>query len=137
MSPFATFLRKIRRNRGFRQNELAHHLGYEPSYLSALERGEKGPPRQDFIARFIRELSLSGQEQDELKDALKSSRRQFFIPRSASDAEFQLVHQLEPQLGNLHPLQVQLIQLALSMSQTFRGTGESYLSIAKQEVRNM
>lgn len=117
MSPFAHFLKSIRGNRGYRQKELALHLGYEPSYLSALERGEKGPPRQDFIFRLIRGLSLNEQEQGELEDAVKSSRRQFSIPRSASDTEFQMVHQLVPKLGNLNPLQIQLIQIALSIPQ--------------------
>jgi len=117
MSPFAHFLKRIRGNRGYRQKELAHHLGYEPSYLSALERGEKGPPRQDFITRLIRGLSLNEQEQAELDDALKTSRRQFSIPRCASDTEFQMIHQLVPKLGNLNPLQIQLIQIALSIPQ--------------------
>jgi transcriptional regulator with XRE-family HTH domain len=115
VSPFSRFLKLIRLKRGFRQKQLALHLGYEPSYLSALERGEKGPPRDDFIARLIRGLSLNQHEQVELEEALKSSRRQFSIPRSATDSEFQLVHQLVPKLGNLNQLQIQLIQIALSI----------------------
>lgn len=117
MNPFAHFLKQIRGNRGFRQKELAHCLGYEPSYLSALERGEKGPPRRDFVMRLIRGLSLDEREQAELEDALKASRRQFSIPRGASDAEFLLVHELVPRLGHLNPIQIQLIQIALSIPQ--------------------
>lgn len=115
MSPFAHFLKEIRGSRGYRQKDLAHNLGYEPSYLSALERGDKGPPRRDFILRLIRGLSLNQQEQAALEEALKSSRRQFSIPRCASDDEFQIVHQLVPKLGKLNSLQVQLIQIALSL----------------------
>lgn len=117
MSPFAHFLKQIRGNRGYRQKDLAHSLGYEPSYLSALERGDKGPPRRDFITRLIRGLSLNDQELAELEDALESSRRQFSIPRCASQTEFQLVHQLVPKLGSLNSLQIQLIQIALSIPQ--------------------
>ena len=117
MSPFSHFLKEIRGSRGYRQKDLAYNLGYEPSYLSALERGDKGPPRRDFVVRLIRGLSLNQQEQAALEVALKSSRRQFSIPRCASDDEFQIVHQLVPKLGTLNSLQVQLIQIALSIPQ--------------------
>lgn len=117
MSPFANFLKKIRGSRGYRQKDLAHQLGYEPSYLSALERGEKGPPRQDFVTRLVRGLSLNDQELAELNDALKSSRRQFSIPRGASDEEFQMIHRLVSRVGSLTSLQIQLIQIALSIPQ--------------------
>lgn len=133
MNPFAHFLKQIRGKRGYRQKELAHRLGYEPSYLSALERGEKGPPRRDFITRLIRGLSLDEEEQATLDEALKSSRRQFSIPRCASDTEFEMVHQLVPKLGNLKPLQIQLIQIALSMPQVCGDTQKSALSASKEE----
>jgi len=49
MSPFAIYLRKLRLRRGLKQKEMAYLLGYEQSYLSALERSVKGPPKQEFI----------------------------------------------------------------------------------------
>lgn len=115
MSPFAHYLVALRKSRGLRQNELAHKLGYEPSYLSALERSEKGPPRQDFIQRLIRGLDLEDEEQTELARVLQASRRQVSLPPRASEQEYGLIHELEPQLGKLHPLQIQLIRLALQM----------------------
>lgn len=133
MSPFSRFLKLLRLKRGFRQKQLALHLGYEPSYLSALERGDKGPPRQDFITRLIRGLSLNQQEQAELEDALKSSRRQFSIPRCATESEYQLMHQLVPKLGNLNPLQIQLIQIALSIPQVCGGRRNSAVTAARKE----
>lgn len=113
MSPCSIFLKNLRLKRGYKQNTLACHLGYEPSYLSALERGEKGPPKQDFIDRLIRGLELSEEEQATLAQALKLSRRHFSLPSRASEREYTLLHQLEPQLGHLSPLQIQLIELAL------------------------
>lgn len=80
MSPFSVVLRKFRRARGLTQNELAIQLGYEPSYISALERSEKGPPRQDFIQRLIRGLNLTEDEQTELSKALSDSKRQISLP---------------------------------------------------------
>ena len=115
MSPFSRYLKTLRIKRGVRQKELAYRLGFEPSYLSALERSKKGPPRQDFIRRLVQGLALDESEQAELARALKASRRQVSLPAQASDAEYALLHQLEPQLGNLNPLQIQLITLALQV----------------------
>lgn len=115
MSPFSVLLKKFRRARGFTQNGLAIQLGYEPSYISALERSEKGPPRQDFIQRLIRGLNLTDGEQAELSKALSDSKRQISLPPKASEQEYQLIRALEPQLGHLRPTQIQLINLALSL----------------------
>lgn len=115
MSPFAIFLKQLRLSRGYRQKALAHELGYEPSYLSALERSEKGPPRQDFIQRLIKGLNLDEIEQRELVAALDASRRQISLPAKASEAEYDLIRKLEKQLGQLQPLQIQLIEMALKI----------------------
>ena len=115
MSPFSVVIKKFRRSRGLKQNELASRLGYEPSYISSLERSEKGPPRQDFIQRLIHGLSLTEDEQAELTKALADSKRQISLPPKASDEEYQLIRSLEPQLGHLLPIQIQFINLALSL----------------------
>lgn len=125
MSPFSEFLRSLRRRRGLKQRELAERLGYEPSYLSALERSEKGPPREDFVRRLIRELALSPDECAALDKALVASRRQLSLPATASIEEYQLMEMLRPQLGRLNPVQIQLIELALKMPE---GAGSSTLS---------
>ncbi|MDR1995638.1 helix-turn-helix transcriptional regulator [Azonexus sp.] len=115
MSPFSVILRGFRLARGFTQNELALRLGYEPSYISALERSEKGPPRQDFIQRLIRGLELNDTERANLAKALADSKRQISLPPKASEEEYQLIRALELQLGHLHPIQIQFINLALSL----------------------
>ncbi len=73
MSPFSTYLRTLRRARGLRQVELAHLLGYEASYISALERSQKGPPRKEFIGRLIRGLKLDASEQTALNQRLDAA----------------------------------------------------------------
>lgn len=115
MSPFALYLRKLRLHRCYKQKELADLLGYEASYISALERDEKGPPKQDFVDRLIKGLTLTEEEQAELSEALRLSRRHISLPHKASFQEYTLIHQLEPQLGQLHPIQIQLIELALQI----------------------
>lgn len=142
MSPFARFLKTKRQSRAIRQNQLAGLLGYEPSYLSALERCAKGPPRREFIERLIRGLTLSDEEQHELQQAIKGSRRQFFLPANAHEQEYALMHLLEPQLGKLHPLQVQLITLILAIPEAFTTASSARQSstersMTQQEVSRM
>lgn len=115
MSPFSLLLKEFRVSRGLKQIEMADRLGYEPSYLSALERSEKGPPRQDFITRLIRGLQLSDDEQRRLAEALCASCRQASLPAKASLEEYAFVQRLRPQLGSLHPLQLELLDIALRL----------------------
>lgn len=125
MSPFAICLKSLRLSRGVKQKALAFHLGYEPSYISALERGEKGPPREDFVNRLIRGLELDEAELESLRHALATSRRQIWLPAKAREQEYALIHRLEPQLGQLHSLQVELIELALRLPSVFAGPRQS------------
>lgn len=118
MSPFSTFFRRLRLSYGLKQKDLANRLGYEPSYISALECSKKGPPKRDFVDRLIRGLQLSNDEQIALAQALKQSRRQILIPLDASEREYTLLHHLESQLGQLNPTQIQLIELALQITVT-------------------
>lgn len=89
-------------------------MGYEPSYVSALERSQKGPPTTDFIARLVRCLELNDEEQLALDEAIAMSKRQFSIPPQTSEAEYRLVNHLMSQLGSLNPVQIQLIELAMA-----------------------
>jgi len=128
MSPFSTYLRTLRRARGLRQIELANLLGYEASYISALERSQKGPPRKDFIGRLIRGLKLDASEQAALNQAIEASRRQISLPAQADEQEYALLHQLEPQLGRLLPLQIELIRLVLSIPEKSEGISQAVYS---------
>jgi transcriptional regulator with XRE-family HTH domain len=49
---FGANLHRIRRKRGFTQEELAHRVGMDVSYLSELENGHKEP-----CLRKIKEIS--------------------------------------------------------------------------------
>lgn len=142
MSPFSRYLKDLRIRRGFRQKELAHNLGYEPSYLSALERSEKGPPKKDFIERLIRGLELTDDEITALNEALQASRRQLVLPPKASDEEYAFVKLLAPRLGHLNHLQLQLMSLALCLPESSvscggRGNTAKFLHVAGKEGRTM
>src|SRR5690606_124584 len=108
MSPFALYLRELRRRRSLKQREVADLLGYEQTYISALERSIKGPPKRDFLTRLIRGLELSDFERDELDEALRLSKRHVSLPCAASIHEYELIRALEPQLGQLNSTQIAL-----------------------------
>lgn len=127
MSPFAVYLRELRRRRGMNQKGAADLLGYEQSYISALERSAKGPPRRDFITRLIRGLALSEIEQAELAESLRKSKRQISLPCAAPAEEYELLRDLECQLGRLHPAQIELIRQALALPEAFFRTAPRWV----------
>lgn len=115
MSPFSEALKSLRKKRGLKQKDLANLLGYEPSYISAMERGQKGPPRLDFRRRLISGLRLDDEEKAQLENALRRSKRQIVLPYSATAAEYDLLHDLEQCLGHLSHEQIYLIRLAINI----------------------
>lgn len=115
MSPFSKTIRDLRVKRHLLQKDAALMLGYEQSYLSALETGAKGPPRKDFIERLIKMYALDQEEICELEHALTSSKRILVLPKGASQDEFQLFSRLSHQLGRLKKQQIDLITIALEI----------------------
>lgn len=110
MSPFSRCLVELRRRYRLRQGELAAKVGYEQSYLSALEVGLKGPPTAEFVERLSETLSLSDGEIRDLDDALEASQRKFSISLDADEEVFWLLKDLREQLPYLSPLQVRMIR---------------------------
>lgn len=123
MNPFASKLRSLRIGRGLRQSELADRIGYEQSYVSALELGLKGPPTQEFLDSLVQVLQLSPAELSEVDQTVLASQRKISIPSDADEEVFWLCHSLSQQLGQLHPVQISLIQTALRLPEEMQVTG--------------
>ena len=119
MSPFANQLKSFRVQRGLRQIELAELVGYEQSYISALELGHKGPPTDEFVKQLIGVLNLSQEEQQALYEGVEASQRKINIPPEAPTEIYWLFHKLRQQIDRLHPVQVELIKTALNLPQDF------------------
>jgi transcriptional regulator with XRE-family HTH domain len=115
MSPFSTAFRELRIFCELRQAEFASQLGYEQSYISAIELGTKGPPSVDFIERLVQHLELDEHWQKRLLEALDESQRKIILPNEVSDEMYKMFNELRRQIGTLHPAQVELIQMALRM----------------------
>jgi transcriptional regulator with XRE-family HTH domain len=100
---------------GIRQADLAQMLGYEQSYISALEIGVKGPPTEEFLDRLIRGLKLGEEEQAALKAAAQESKRKYFLPAGISVDAYRMCSELFRQLQDLHPAQIQMIRNVIGL----------------------
>jgi transcriptional regulator with XRE-family HTH domain len=118
MSPISIALFELRDEHELRQAELAELLGYEQSYVSALETGTKGPPPPEFVARLIATLRLDDRWQARLWDALEFSQRKIVLATEAHESIYRLCNELRKQLDHLHPAQVQLMHIALNLPQS-------------------
>ena len=98
-----------------RQSDLADLMGYEQSYISALEVGIKGPPTPEFVEKLVATLQLSTDEERELRDAAAASDRKIVLGQHAPRAVYWLFKDLRNQADELHPEQIKMIQHALDM----------------------
>ena len=95
-------------------------LGYEQSYLSALELGSKGPPTPEFVDRLVVALKLNDDETAKLKEAVEASQRKIQIPFDASPSVYFLFHELRQQIDSLHPCQVEAMLAILRLSASMK-----------------
>ncbi|MGG7604709.1 helix-turn-helix domain-containing protein [Massilia sp. BKSP1R2A-1] len=94
---------------GFRQAEFAARLGYEQSYISAIELGTKGLPAPDSVNRLVERLGLSDDWKSRLFSALDESQRKIVLPGEASEEVYRMFNELRRQVGTLHPVQLELM----------------------------
>lgn len=115
MSPFSTLFSELRRSRGIRQSKLAEVIGYEQSYISALEGGTKGPPAEDFMVKVKHALKLNRQEQESLDLASLKSIRKFMVPLDAPEQFYELCYELNNSTIYLRPSQIEILLNILRM----------------------
>lgn len=108
-------LRELRMRHNVRQVELAELLGYEQSYISALEVGLKGPPTQEFIKRLKAALPLSPDEQRELQTAVEASERKLVLDADTPQDVYWLLKELREAVQQLSPVHIRLIRDVLRL----------------------
>ena len=116
MSPFSHLLHDLRMRRRIRQVDLAERMGYEQSYISALEAGLKGPPTPEFVERLVKGLDLPEDEERELRAAAEASQRKLVIEPDTPQDVYWLLNRLRSKLNVLTPAQVRVINDVLDMS---------------------
>ena len=120
MSPFAEALKALRLRHGIRQKELAERVGYEQSYLAALEIGTKGPPTPEFIRRIQGAIDISEIELTVLRTSIQASRRRYSLPSDAPAEVFELFSELWDEIPNLSASQIVVIREVVRMRGTKR-----------------
>lgn len=119
MSPFSHYLYELRMRKEIRQSELAELLGYEQSYISALEIGVKGPPTPAFIEKLVTALGMDRAEQEELRCIAEASQRKLALNGDCSPDVYWMLKELREQVNELHPLQIKMIRDALGLKGSF------------------
>ncbi|MGV6871457.1 helix-turn-helix domain-containing protein [Pseudochelatococcus sp. B33] len=66
MTPFGLHMRKLRRERGVTQKEMAQALRVSSAYLSALEHGRRGRPTWAMIQSILHYFNLIWDDADAL-----------------------------------------------------------------------
>ncbi len=115
MSPFASTLKTLRLNRNLLQKDAADLLGYEQSYISGLENGQKSPPKNGFIQKLIKTYQLNDQEQQMLSQSIDHSRLIYRLPKDASLEAYLIFQALEKQINRLGRNEMHLIKIALGL----------------------
>jgi transcriptional regulator with XRE-family HTH domain len=115
MSPFAHYLHELRLKHGIRQTELAELLGYEQSYISALEIGTKGPPTPEFLVKLARAFEMDDAERRELQHVAEASQRKLALDTESPQGLYWMLYELRQQVDKLHPAQVQMIRDILKL----------------------
>lgn len=115
MTPFGESLEILRKHRGFTQVQLAEKASITSNYLSMLERGTKGPPSEETLAKLADALELSLDERKLLFYDAKLVQFSLKVPAGASRDEYEMVQMLQSYLGTLTTKQVQLMELAMSI----------------------
>jgi len=120
MTPFGEYLEQLRRSRYLQQKQLADIMGINPCYVSALEKGRKGPPSKSVLYQLIEQLNLSAEEEGGLWRSVELSNLNLRLPGNMSKQEFEFVYDLRRNLGRLSQHQLVIMQTALKMGESMR-----------------
>lgn len=105
---------------GIRQNELAELIGYDQTYISALEVGLKGPPTPEFVDKLVEGLALSRTEEAALRCAAEVSDRKLVLDADSHPEIYLMLAALKRRLRELHPAQARMIRELVDLPDTVR-----------------
>jgi len=129
MSPFSLLLHDLRVRHGLRQADLAALIGYEQSYISALEVGLKGPPTDVFLDRVANAMSLSDEDRRQLRLTVWASQRKLVLNLDAPPDIYWMLNELRDGVDGLTPVQVRMIREIIAM--------RSAMSESREPVRRL
>jgi transcriptional regulator with XRE-family HTH domain len=115
MTPFGEAVRRIRRERGITQKEMAKALNVSPAYLSALESGKRGRPGFDFLQRVAGYLNIIWDEADDLFRVASISHPRVVVDTSGLPADYTaFANRLAGEIRTLSPQTVSELSAVLA-----------------------
>ncbi|MBB1249483.1 helix-turn-helix domain-containing protein [Rhizobium sp. G21] len=104
MTPFGEAVRRLRRERGVSQKQMAAALGVTPAYLSALENGHRGRPSFDFLQRVAGYFNIIWDEADDLFRVASHSHPRVVVDTTGLPAAYTaLANRLATEIRGLPP----------------------------------
>ncbi len=123
MTPFGERLRRLRRERGVNQKEMAATLGVSAAYLSALEHGRRGVPSWAMIQKIIGYFNVIWDEAEELQAlALASHPRVVVDTAGLSPAATELANLLASRIATLGPTELEAVMALLRQPASPQGS---------------
>jgi transcriptional regulator with XRE-family HTH domain len=101
---------------GIRQVDLAALIGYDQTYISAVESGLKGPPTDEFVCKLGQALALTPQELSELQIAADASQRKLVVDLDTPEDAYWLLKDLRDNFPTLSSTQIRVIRDVLRLS---------------------
>ena len=102
MTPFGERVRRMRRERGILQKDMAAALGVSPAYLSALEHGRRGAPSWSFVQKVIGYFNVIWDEAEALETLALRSHPRIVVDTSGLSAQAtELANALAAKIGDL------------------------------------
>jgi transcriptional regulator with XRE-family HTH domain len=123
VTPFGERLRRLRRERGVNQKEMAAALGVSAAYLSALEHGRRGVPSWAMIQKIIGYFNVIWDEAEELQAlALASHPRVVVDTAGLSPAATELANLLASRIATLGPTELEAVMALLRQPASPQGS---------------
>lgn len=123
MTPFGERLRRLRRERGVNQKDMAAALGVSAAYLSALEHGRRGVPSWAMIQKIIGYFNVIWDEAEELQAlALASHPRVVVDTAGLSPAATELANLLASRIATLGPTELEAVMALLRQPASPQGS---------------
>lgn len=102
MTPFGARLRRLRRERGVTQKEMAAALGVSAAYLSALEHGRRGVPSWPLVQKIIGYFNVIWDDAEDLERLAATSDPRVVVDTSGLSPEAtRLANRLAAEIGRL------------------------------------
>lgn len=114
MTPFGARLRRLRRDRGVTQKEMAAALGVSAAYLSALEHGRRGVPSWPLVQKIIGYFNVIWDDAEDLQHLAAASDPRVVVDTSGHSPEAtRLANSLAGGIGGLDEGSIARLQAIL------------------------